>query len=409
MNFDVIIIGAGPAGSYCASILCQQGFKVIIVEKSLFPRYSLGESLLPQNVTFLKKANLYSVLEEGDYQLKDGAQFLSGDVWQNINFSDKSSLGPCTTHQVVRSTYDDEIIKKVQQQGCEVLFGHEVKKIILKNDKASHPVYIEALNLKNKSLTSLQGKFLVDASGLAKVLAKKLNFSTVVNSSNRASVFSQIQTKIPGSFDHNKILITVDKKLKKNWFWLIPQKKGLYSFGYIFEDGELNTKTSPRIILLDALEQNPYLKNVIGDFDFHMEPQRIKNYSSSTSTKYGENFICIGNSGEFLDPIFSSGVTVALKSADLASELIIKKLKDASILIDWEKEYLAPLNKGIETFKAFVESWYEGDLQKIIFSKMDRREIKGKIISILAGYAWDESNPYTEKTAKRLKTLVKLC
>ena len=115
----------------------------------------------------------------------------------------------------------------------------------------------------------------------------------------------------------------------------------------------------------------------------------------------------LGNAGEFLDPVFSSGVTIALKSASLAAEVLGRQLSGAKV--DWESEYATPLKKGVNTFRTFVESWYGGGFQNVIFHENQQPEIRRMISSILAGYAWDESNPYVRESKRRLKALEEIC
>ena len=116
----------------------------------------------------------------------------------------------------------------------------------------------------------------------------------------------------------------------------------------------------------------------------------------------------LGNAGEFLDPVFSSGVTIAFKSAQLASECL--KRRYAGQAVDWEAEFSIPLRAGVKTFRRFVESWYEGGFQKIIYHPQQQPEVRNMISSILAGYAWDTNNPYVaDESGRRMRVLEQLC
>ncbi|SJN32058.1 FAD-binding protein [Vibrio casei] len=115
----------------------------------------------------------------------------------------------------------------------------------------------------------------------------------------------------------------------------------------------------------------------------------------------------LGNAGEFLDPVFSSGVTIAMKSAELASAVLIRQFNGEEV--DWQQDYAKPLMVGVNTFRAYVEGWYDGRFQNVVFFEEANPEIKKKISSILAGYAWDISNPYVENPQKRLSTLAEIC
>jgi flavin-dependent dehydrogenase len=138
-----------------------------------------------------------------------------------------------------------------------------------------------------------------------------------------------------------------------------------------------------------------------------MQVQKISGYSCDVKSLWGESFALLGNAGEFLDPIFSSGVTIAMKSADLAVDILDQQLKGESV--DWESEFSEPLKQGVNTFRSFVESWYDGGFQDIIFSSKQSDEVREMICSILAGYAWDLDNPYAKNSKRRIKTLVEIC
>ena len=115
----------------------------------------------------------------------------------------------------------------------------------------------------------------------------------------------------------------------------------------------------------------------------------------------------MGNAGEFLDPVFSSGVTIALKSAELAVKALDRQLQGETV--DWHLEFTEPLSVGVDTFRTFVEGWYDGTFQDIVFSKKQEPKILSMITSILAGYAWDQKNPYVKNSQRRMKSLARIC
>src|SRR6185436_10939230 len=118
-------------------------------------------------------------------------------------------------------------------------------------------------------------------------------------------------------------------------------------------------------------------------------------------------FALLGNAGEFLDPVFSSGVTIAFKSASLASACLDREFNGETV--DWDKDFAKPLKKGVDTFRAFVESWYGGGFQRAIFYEKNDPQVPRYISAILAGYAWDETNPYVKETKRRLTALEETC
>jgi flavin-dependent dehydrogenase len=120
-----------------------------------------------------------------------------------------------------------------------------------------------------------------------------------------------------------------------------------------------------------------------------------------------DRYALLGNAGEFLDPVFSSGVTIAMKSAEYAVDCVARHVNGEEV--DWDKEYAQPLMKGVDTFRTYVEGWYSGSLQDVIFYEKPNPKIKQMVCSILAGYAWDESNPYVKESQRRLSALAELC
>ena len=140
--------------------------------------------------------------------------------------------------------------------------------------------------------------------------------------------------------------------------------------------------------------------------EFLFAPKKILNYSISVEKMHGEGFVLCGNSTEFLDPIFSSGVTLAVASGYHAADLLCKQLKGAEV--DWETDYVAFMEHGIDVFRSYVNAWYSGDLQTIFFVENGSDEFKRQICSVLAGYVWDTSNPFVKKHNSVLQTLAKV-
>src|SRR5690606_13629026 len=151
------------------------------------------------------------------------------------------------------------------------------------------------------------------------------------------------------------------------------------------------------------LEDVPCLKGRFVKEDILFEPKKIAGYSASVKKLYGKGFVLTGNSTEFLDPVFSSGVTLATESAATAARLITKALKGEEV--NWEEDYSAYLKRGVDVFRTFVSTWYDGSLQKIIYTTESNMEMKRQICSVLAGYVWDQKNPFVKQHARAVKAL----
>jgi flavin-dependent dehydrogenase len=402
-SFDVVVIGAGPSGSVAAAMLKQQSHRVLVLEREHFPRFSIGESLLPQCMTFLEQAGMLEAVQQAGFQFKNGAAFYRGEATESFDFSEKTSAGWGTTFQVQRARFDKILADEAQNQGVEVRFGHRLTGFNSRDGGARLVVKDEA-----GEDYQVDARFVLDASGFGRVLPRLLDLEEPSRMDSRTALFTHICDRIDDPrYDRNKIMITVHPQQPDVWFWLIPFSDGRASVGVVAPHEVLDRIPGENLERLQQLigEANPlgeFLQAAVFDTDI----RSIKGYSSDVKQLYGDNFALLGNAGEFLDPVFSSGVTIALKSANLAATVLDRQLK--GLQPDWEQEFALPLREGVNTFRIFVESWYDGRLQGIIFANNKNDHIKRMICSIFAGYAWDKSNPYT-KPGSRIDTLAELC
>lgn len=412
---DVLIIGAGPSGSSAAALLRQKGYQVTIIEKQYFPRFSIGESLLPQSMVFLEEAGLLDTVrdhvDEYGFQFKNGAAFLRGQQRSFYDFTEKFTDGPGTTWQVRRAHFDYLLAIEAEKKGADLRFGHEVIAVDVESEQ---PI----LTVKDEQgqQYQIQAKFLLDASGFGRILPKFLDLESPSNFPIRRAIFTHIEDGIldDPEFDREKILITVHEKDHRAWYWLIPFADGRCSFGvvaeqdffdhYQFDDSSPETlqATFERI-----LADESSLSHVLRNMKFDTPVRTLVGYSANVKSLADRNYALLGNAGEFLDPVFSSGVTIALKSSSLVVPLVDKVLQGQSV--NWMDEYEKPLRKGIQVFRAYVESWYEGEFQDVVFSQHQNDKIRRMIASLLAGYAWDQTNPIHKNAKQRLSTLAEYC
>ncbi|MCZ6168915.1 NAD(P)/FAD-dependent oxidoreductase [Campylobacter ureolyticus] len=397
-EFDILVIGAGPSGAISSSLLNKYGFKVLCVDKERFPRFVIGESLLPHCMTFLKEANLLEIVEKAGFQHKNGAAFSYGDSYTYVDFCDKFTAGFGTTFQVKRADFDKLLIEEVQKQGVKVEFDTEVQDI----------KFHQNFSLVKTQNGEIKTKFIVDASGYGRVLPRLLNLEEKSTLSSKKAYFTHIKDNISEPlYDRNKILITTHPKNKEIWYWLIPFSDGTCSIGVVAEDKYLNIGLNDKETLKKHVYDAPMLKRLLKDAQWLKDARTIEDYSKNVSKLYGDKFILLGNAGEFLDPVFSSGITIAFKSASLAAKCINKKLKNKSV--DFQKEYVDELMLGVNCFRTYVEGWYSGIFQDVIYSKNQNYDIKRKISAVLAGYAWDINNPFVVRSNEALKAVYEYC
>lgn len=402
-QFDVAIIGAGPSGAVASALLNKQGFKVCVLEKQHFPRFVIGESLLPHCMEMMAEAGfLEAVQAEPSFQFKNGAAFTWGSRYTYFDFTDKFSPGPGTTFQVRRAAFDKILIDEAAKQGVEVRFGHGVTAFDNSGEHARLQVAAD-----NGTAYELTARFVLDASGYGRVLPRLLDLEEPSHLPPRMAHFTHIEDNISSpKFDRNKILISTHPVHRDVWLWTIPFGDNRCSIGVVGTPEKL-AGDAETVLKRFALEV-PLLAEVLDKavWENEMPFRSIEGYSANVKSLYGKHFALLGNASEFLDPVFSSGVTVAMHSAKLAADLLTKQLKGGQA--DWQTEFAAPLMVGVNAFRTYVTGWYEGSFQDVIYAADRNHDIRRMICSILAGYAWDTENPYVAKSDRRLATLAEL-
>jgi len=402
---EILIIGAGPAGSVAAGMLRQQGRQVLLLEREQFPRFSIGESLLPQSMEYLEAAGMLRDVVEAGFQFKNGAAFACGDQHAEFDFREKFSPGWGTTYQVQRATFDKILADAAERAGAEIRYRHEVIAV----DVTGATAKVVARDVGGVEY-QVEAQFLLDASGFGRILPRLLKLETPSNFPVRGAIFTHLQDGLaPGaSFDRNKILITVHPEHCDVWFWTIPFSNGRCSLGVVAGTEYLAQYAGSDLDRLRAIVgEVAGLSALLANARWDTPARQIVGYSANVEALWGNHYALLGNAGEFLDPVFSSGVTIAFKSASLASACLRRQFAGAQV--DWQADYDQPLRKGVDTFRAFVDAWYSGSFQKIIFFAHASTTVRGMLSSILAGYAWDQNNPYVAEPQRRLAVLEELC
>lgn len=404
MNADVVIIGAGPAGSVAAAMLANAGLSVEVLERVHFPRFSIGESLLPQAMEWLDEAGLLQDVVEAGFQHKNGAIFRWGEREESFDFRLKTTAGWGTTYQVQREKFDQILVRGAERSGARFHFGQTV--IGMKPDPVAPSLTVRD---EDGETREVKARFILDASGFGRVLARLLELEIPTAFPDRMSVFTHVEDRIPhGQHDRNKIIITINPNNPEIWYWFIPLADGLTSIGVVGRPEHLAVYGATREEQLTALvAESGLMSRLLVNSRRVRVVGEISGYACKVRSLTGPGYALLGNAGEFLDPVFSSGVTIALKSASLASKLVVRQLNGDAV--DWDGDFAKPLGRGIETFRAYVNGWYDGSLQRVIFhTPADPSTVKAMITSVLAGYAWDEDNPFVREPARYLNMIAEL-
>ncbi len=402
---QVVVIGAGPSGSIASALLKAQSIDVIVIEKAQFPRFSIGESLLPACMEVVEQAGMLDAVTQYGFQYKDGAAFRRNGVYTHYDFTDKFSPGPGTTFQVQRASFDKVLADSAAEQGVEIRYQHQLtalefmgsRSLLTVNDPCGEHYQIEA-------------DFVLDASGFGRVLPRMLDLEQPSSLPPRKAIFTHIVDNIDEQsieYDRSKILISVHPDNHDVWYWLIPFSNGVCSFGIVGDPEFFERYPQDKIAAIKQLvTEEADLAMLLKHAEYPNPAGELGGYSANVKHLATKHYALLGNAGEFLDPVFSSGVTIAMKSAQFAVSCVIKQLNGHDV--DWKEEYSKPLMIGVNTFRTYVEGWYNGSLQDVIFYRKPNLRIKQMISSILAGYAWDQNNPYVKNSQQRLSTLAEL-
>jgi flavin-dependent dehydrogenase len=398
---DVLVIGAGPSGTVAASIVNKAGYRVKIVEKLRFPRFVIGESLLPRCMEALTEAGFVDALKAKGFQEKNGAKFVKQGKICDYSFADQFTQGWKWTWQVPRAEFDKTLADECERMGIPVHYETTVTNIVFNgSDSVTTVEDIEG----NK--TQIEAKFIIDGSGYGRVIPKLFNLDRPSNLPGRKALFVHTRDVNRSMADEpNRITIVVHKP--GIWIWVIPFSNGITSLGFVgspdFFEGFPGTDEEK---LRAMIASEPYFSERFLDVEFVFETRTLQSWSSTTDKFYGDGFVLTGNVTEFLDPVFSSGVTLATVSSQTAANLVVKKLRGEEV--DWEKEYMQPTMQGVNTFRSYVMAWYEGTLDTIFFADQQDPLVKSQICSVLAGYVWDLNNPYVKFHDNALHKLARM-
>jgi flavin-dependent dehydrogenase len=398
---DVLVIGAGPAGTVAASIVNKAGYKVRIVEKMKFPRFVIGESLLPRCMEALEEAGFLDAVKAKNFQEKGGAKFVKDGRTCDYQFADQFTKGWTWTWQVPRADFDKTLADTVEKMGVPINYETTVTAIEFDGSDSTTTVVD-----KNGVVTKIKARFIIDGSGYGRVIPKLFNMDKPSDLPPRKALFAHtVDLKRELSDEPNRITIVVHQPAV--WIWIIPFSTGITSLGFVGDPAFFSQypgNTEEQLRKLIAAE--PYLKERFNQVEFVFEPRVLESWSSTTNKFFGDGFVLTGNVTEFLDPVFSSGVTLATVSSQIAGKLVVEKLKGRTI--DWENEYMNPMMLGVDTFRSYVMAWYEGTLDKIFFADNQDPQIKSQICSVLAGYVWDLNNPYVKNHKTGLHRLASI-
>ncbi|EKT4498913.1 tryptophan 7-halogenase [Flavobacterium psychrophilum] len=397
---DVLVIGAGPSGCVSASHLHNNNIKVKVVEKTKFPRIVVGESLIPRVMDHFAEAGLLESLEAMNFEKKLGARFIRGQEICVFDFSNKYGEGWDWTWQVPRADFDNTMAQEVIRKDIDLEFESEVISVAFEGKNS-----ITVVKDKKGVEKEIHAKFIIDSSGYGRVLPRLLDLDTPSKLDPHSAIFTHV-VDINRPQGEEGTLISFDILETEVWLWVIPFSNGNTSLGVVGPTHFINSLSQDNNkieALNNAIKMSDYYINRFGGVEFAFEPVKLENYSRSVKSMYGDGFALTGNSSEFLDPVFSSGVAFATESGMLAAKLFIKETQ--GITVNWETEFTEYMRRGINVFTTYVKEWYTGNLQTLFFHQPENPDVKRKICAVLAGYVWDQTNPFVKKHDNLIKNM----
>lgn len=379
---DALVIGGGPGGSTIATLLRRKGWRVVLCEKEHHPRFHVGESLLPLNLpVFARLGVLDQVKRIG--VLKYGADFSShqqADKTETIYFSDALDKRHPYAFHVRRSEFDHLLLKNSAAEGVVVREGVGVKEVIF---RSGQPHLVRAADDRGDE-HEWQARFVIDASGRDTFLAGKLGLKRKNKKHQSAAIFAHFEnvTRRIGKDEGNISIYW----FQHGWFWMIPLQGGIASVGAVCWPEYLKTRRShleeffwETIRLCPGVHKRMQRAKVVG------EVRATGNYSYRAARMYGDGYLLVGDAFSFIDPVFSSGVYLAMNSAALGAEAVDAQLRGSPSANRPMKKFDREVRRGLRVFSWLIYRFTSPAIQELFMAPRNVFRMKKAIISVLAG------------------------
>ncbi|HEX4565669.1 MAG TPA: NAD(P)/FAD-dependent oxidoreductase [Vicinamibacterales bacterium] len=380
---DVVVIGGGPGGSTVSTLLAQQGVKVELFERETFPRFHIGESLIPETYWVLKRLNMLEKMRESRFVKKYSVQFVNavGRESAPFYFWDNKPHECSQTWQVVRSEFDEMMLDNARQHGATV---HEATRVM---DVIFEEAWAVGVKLKDREV---RAKVVVDASGQNGLIANRLRLRVWDPILNKGAIWSYFEGAYRDTGRDEGATMVLQTPDRQGWFWYIPQHDNIVSVGvvapfdYLFKNrGKDFEKTFD-----EEVERAPAVKKRIAGATRVTGHFATKDYSYRTTNASGDGWVLVGDAWGFLDPLYSSGVLLALKSGELAADAIVEGLKNGDTSGAQLGKWAPNFNVGVDRMRRLVCEYYAG----FSFGKFVHKHpsLRGTVTDLLIGDLFED-------------------
>jgi flavin-dependent dehydrogenase len=380
---DVAVVGGGPAGATAAAFLARAGLAVVCFERERFPRFHVGESLLPATMPLFERLGVHQRLLAAGFQRKNGAVFAQETDGRQVTLNFRR--GPTWedhAYNVPRADFDRILLDHATKEGAVVREGAEVRDLALRDDGVRLTVRVG-----DGAAEDVEAAFLVDASGRDALVASRLGRRVPLPDLGKAALFAHYRgaRRWTGRMEgHLQAYL-----FEHGWFWWIPFTEDLTSVGVVLHRRALKDRRGSLDELFEEMvAASPTVSSGLAGATRVTAVHRVANFSYRTEPAIGDRFVAIGDAVVFIDPVFSTGVYVAMQSAELASDVIVRAFRDGEFRAARFDAYRRRVVAGTALFFEFIERYYDPAFLDVFFAPNPPAALKDALTTVFAGGAF---------------------